>query len=122
MLKVHQLTFNPFSVNTYIASDETGECAIIDPGCSTEEERKELLKIIGDNQLKPALLLNTHCHIDHFPGNKFVCDTYGLLPQFHLVEFEVMKAALSYQSFFGFNLEESPAPEIYLDEGDKVKF
>ncbi len=122
MLKVHQLTFNPFSVNTYIASDETGECAIIDPGCSTEEERKELVKIINDNHLKPTLLLNTHCHIDHFPGNKFVCDSYGLLPQFHLTEYEVMKTALLYQGFFGFKLDESPAPEIYLKEGDVVKF
>jgi hydroxyacylglutathione hydrolase len=122
MLKVHQLTFNPFSVNTYVVSDETGQCAIIDPGCSSEEERHELIKIITDNHLKPALLLNTHCHIDHFPGNKFVCDTYGLLPQFHLDEFEVMKTALLYQGFFGFKLDESPAPAIYLKEGDVVKF
>ena len=122
MLKVHQLTFNPFLVNTYIASDETGQCAIIDPGCSTDKERKELVKVITDNKLKPTLLLNTHCHIDHFPGNKFVCDTYGLLPQFHVDEFEVMKSALLYQKFFGFSLEESPAPEVYLKEGDTVKF
>lgn len=122
MLHVKQLTFNPFSVNTYIAWDETLQCAIIDPGCNDEHERRELVKIITDNQLKPAVLLNTHCHIDHFPGNKFVCDTYNLLPQFHSLEYEVMKSALLYQKLFGFSLQESPEPKIYLKEGDIVKF
>src|SRR5579863_1569166 len=119
MLKVNQLTFNPFSENTYIVSDETGLCAIIDPGCSNDKERKELVKTITDEQLKPARLLNTHCHIDHFPGNKFVCDTYGLLPEFHLFEYEVMKAALTYQGLFGFKLDESPAPKNYLKGGEE---
>src|SRR4051812_14683935 len=101
MLTVHKHTFNPFQENTYIVSDETKECAIIDPGCSNEKERKELVQTIEAFGLKPVKLLNTHCHIDHFPGNKFVCDTYELLPEFHQVELEVMYEALKYQSFFG---------------------
>ncbi len=121
MLKVYKLTFNPFSENTYIVTDETKECLIIDPGCSNERERNELTRTISAHGLKPVKLLNTHCHIDHFPGNKFVCDTYNLLPEFHKIELEVMYGALSYQSFFGFNCEASPEPKNFLEEGDEVK-
>ena len=122
MLKVHKLTFNPFQENTYIVEDETKECVIIDPGCSNENERNRLLQTIQVHGLKPVKLLNTHCHIDHFPGNKFVCETYNLLPEFHEVELQVMYAALDYQTMFGFKLDASPEPKNYLKDGDKVKF
>lgn len=121
MLKVYTLTFNPFSENTYLLADESGQCAIIDPGCSNERERRQLDETIQAHALKPVLLLNTHCHIDHFPGNKHVCDTYGLLPQFHELEYEVMLRALDYRDFFGFHCEPSPKPEVYLKEGDIVE-
>lgn len=122
MLKVHKHTFNPFQENTYIIEDETKECVIIDPGCSNERERGQLQQTITAHGLKPVKLLNTHCHIDHFPGNKFVCETYGLLPEFHEVELQVMYAALDYQELFGFRLEASPEPVHYLKGGDEVKF
>jgi hydroxyacylglutathione hydrolase len=46
-------------------------------------EQNELVSFIKSNQLKPTLLLNTHCHIDHVLGNKFVYDNWLLKPQFH---------------------------------------
>ncbi|MDB5283084.1 MAG: Zn-dependent hydrolase, glyoxylase, partial [Bacteroidota bacterium] len=122
MLKVHKLTFNPFSVNTYIVTDESKDCVIIDPGCSNDKERKELTNLIETFDLKPVKLINTHCHIDHFPGNKFVCDTYNLLPEFHQIELEVMYGALAYQSFFNFPLEASPEPKVFLKERDVISF
>ena len=122
MLKIHKHTFNPFQENTYIVTDETKECIIIDPGCSNDKERNELAHTIEAFGWKPVKLLNTHCHIDHFPGNKFVCDTYNLLPEFHEIELQVMYEALKYQSYFGFELEASPEPKTFLNEGDEVKF
>lgn len=122
MLKVHKHTFNPFLENTYVVEDETKQCIIIDPGCNTETERNQLVQTITSNGLTPVKLLNTHCHIDHFPGNKFVCDTYGVLPQFHAVELQVMYAALNFQSVFGFQLEPSPEPEVFLNGGDIIQF
>jgi glyoxylase-like metal-dependent hydrolase (beta-lactamase superfamily II) len=122
MLKILKLTFNPFQENTYLLSDETKQCAIVDPGCSNEKERNELLQTIEAHGLNPVKLLNTHCHIDHFPGNKFVCDTFKLLPEFHEIELQVMYAALEYQSFFGFKCEASPEPKTFLKEGDVIKF
>ena len=122
MLKIHKHTFNPFQENTYLLENELKECIIIDPGCSTETEKSILAETIEANKLKPVKLLNTHCHIDHFPGNKFVCETYNLLPQFHKVELIVMHEALRYQSYFGFELEASPEPETYLEGGEEIEF
>jgi hydroxyacylglutathione hydrolase len=122
MLSVHKLTFNPFMENTYIVTDETHECLIIDPGCCNEKERTELVNTIEGFGLKPVKLLNTHCHIDHIPGNKFIHDKYGLSPEIHEKELHIMEEAPQYGQFFGFHCDPSPAPKNYLKEGDEVTF
>ena len=121
MLTIHKLTFNPFSENTYVVTDETKQCAIIDPGCCNDKERSELVNTIEAFGLKPVLLLNTHCHIDHIPGNKFVFEKYGLLPVIHENELEIMDRAPMFAEFFGFQCDVSPLPEKFLNEGDEVK-
>ena len=105
-----------------MVADETKECVIIDPGCCTDKERSELLATINAFGLKPVKLLNTHCHVDHIPGNKFVFDTYGLLPEIHPEELEIMRGAPRYGDFFGFHCDVSPEPKVYLNDGDEVKF
>ena len=45
-MKVTALTFNQFQENTYIISDNTKECIIIDPGCYKDFERIELTNFI----------------------------------------------------------------------------
>ena len=72
MINVKVFTFSPIQENTYILSDEHGSCAIIDPGCYFDEEKEELKNYIEKTRLKPVLLLNTHCHVDHVLGNSFV--------------------------------------------------
>src|SRR3546814_6496650 len=83
MINIQQFEFNPLVENTYILYDETGECVVIDPGCHNREEQDRLAGFVREKKLKPVLLINTHCHIDHVLGNKFVSDMYGLLPRFH---------------------------------------
>ena len=39
MLKVKKFTFNPFSENTYVISDELKNSVIIDPGCYYKAEK-----------------------------------------------------------------------------------
>lgn len=121
---IHVKTFicNPYQENTYLLYDETLECVIIDPGMYSGDEQNSLLKFIADHKLKPVMLLNTHCHIDHVLGNKFVFDTYGLLPQFHEGETYVLHAVVSYAPQMGLRYEVSPLPEIFLQETGTVTF
>ncbi len=79
-MKVKQFVFNMFQENTYLIWDETGEAAIIDAGMLFDREKSEIKTFIEEEGLKPVLLLNTHLHLDHQFGNKFIHDTYGLEP------------------------------------------
>jgi glyoxylase-like metal-dependent hydrolase (beta-lactamase superfamily II) len=46
-------------------------------------KKRALSDVIEENSLKPTLLLNTHCHLDHIFGNRFVHRKYGLLLHLH---------------------------------------
>jgi glyoxylase-like metal-dependent hydrolase (beta-lactamase superfamily II) len=122
MIQVKSFTFNPYQENTYVIHDETRQCIIIDPGMYTGEEENNLLRYIAQEKLNPVLLLNTHCHIDHVLGNKWVYDTYGLLPQFHEGELPLLSAVPSYAPQMGMRYEVSPLPEIFLPEKGFIKF
>ncbi|MBK0380336.1 MBL fold metallo-hydrolase [Mucilaginibacter segetis] len=122
MAKVHSFVNNPYQENTYILFDDSHECVIIDPGMYTAEEQNAVVNFIADNQLKPVLLLNTHCHIDHVLGNKFIFDQYGLTPQFNRGESETLAAVVAYAPAMGFRYEVSPQPEVYLPESGTVTF
>jgi hydroxyacylglutathione hydrolase len=116
MLQLQIFPNNPYQENTYVVFDGTGDCAIIDPGMYTASEQNAVTNFIKANQLTPVLLLNTHCHIDHVLGNLFVFDQYGLKPQFHKGELEVLTAVPAYAPQMGMRYEVSPLPDTYLPE------
>lgn len=120
-LFVETFSFNPYSENTYLVYNEDKACVIIDPGMYEGYEQTALAKFIKDNDLKPETLLNTHCHLDHVFGNKFIFDTYGLKPQFHQGELPILQAVPSYAPSMGFtHYELSPLPEKFLPEQGEV--
>jgi hydroxyacylglutathione hydrolase len=122
MANVRSFTNNPYQENTYILWDESGECAIIDPGMETAAEQNAVVTFIRENNLKPVLLLNTHCHIDHVLGNKFIFDQYGLKPRFHAGELSLLEAVVAYAPAMGIRYEVSPLPDEYLPETGTVHF
>ncbi len=121
MLQAHVFTVNPFQENSTVVYAETGECAIFDPGFSNEQERKELLDFIDSKKLKPVMLINTHCHIDHVLGNRFVADKFGLGLQMHKDDLPLLKAVPQYAHLYGMDYDPSPEPETFLAEGDEIE-
>lgn len=123
MADVICLTFNPFQENTYIVYDETGECVIFDPGCINANEEQKLVKAITDNKLKPVKFINTHCHLDHVFGNKFVADTYDLPLGIHKGELIVLESVPAVCKAYGLPLPvPSPMPEYFIEEGEIISF
>ncbi len=122
MTKVEIITCNPFMENGFIIHDETKECVIIDPGCNNEQERKKYSDFIEKNDLKPVKLINTHCHLDHICGNRFIADKYHLKLESHKGEQVVLDAAENHGKMFGFTFEKSPDIEVFLKAGDTVSF
>lgn len=105
---------NPYQENTYIVYAKNGDCAIIDPGMYNAAEQNAVVNFIKEKGLNPVMLLNTHCHIDHVLGNKFIFDLYGLKPQFNKGELPLLQAVPSYAPQQGFNYQLSPEPETFL--------
>ncbi|MEO5571425.1 MAG: MBL fold metallo-hydrolase [Bacteroidia bacterium] len=122
MLKIDSFTFNAFQENTYILSDESKECLIIDPGCYDSFEKDEIATFIETQKLKPVKLLNTHCHIDHVLGNKFIADKYKLQIELNFLEIPLIRAVAEYAPQYGMFCEPSPEPFALLKEGDSIKF
>ena len=121
-MQVHRLVFSPFEVNTYIITDKSKECIIIDPACNNKQEQEYLIQFIKENNLKPVKLLNTHCHLDHVFGNKFVSDTFSLETEAHKEEDFNIKNAVNAGRMYGVQMEEPYPIKTYLKEGDKIKF
>lgn len=122
-MTIKTFTFNPFRENTYLVYDETNEAVIIDAGCLDIGEKHKLTRFIADNNLQLKKVLNTHLHIDHQFGNKFLFETYGLKPEAckkdeFLLENVKMQAAM-----FGLPLNES-AQEIgeNIEDNQEIKF
>lgn len=121
MLHVHSFVFNPFQENTIVLADETNQCFVIDPGCSDETERNEILSFIESNQLKVQLLLNTHCHIDHVLGNNFIKEKYKTRLLIHAKDEPILRAVKTYASNYGFFQYQEALPDAFLEEDDIVK-
>lgn len=78
MLNVKKFTFNPFSENTYVVTDEFKNAVIIDPGCYYKAEQNELDNYVLKNNLKLKSILHTHSHLDHMFGTAYLADKYDL--------------------------------------------
>jgi hydroxyacylglutathione hydrolase len=121
MINIQSFTFNPVQENTYVLYNDKDACCIIDPGCYFGNERHTLQEFIEERKLTPQLLLNTHCHLDHVFGNKFIHDTYDLLLHLHEKEKPVLDFAPTSGLSWGMPFENYTGELIFLKEGDVVK-
>ena len=121
-MKIQSFTFGPFSENTYILSDKTKECVIVDPGCYDEDEQNILSAFIADNGFNPVMLFNTHGHIDHVFGNKYVQNKYGLKLEAHMLTNDMIRLAAQMANMYGLNYDPSPEVEVEWNEGDQITF
>ena len=71
MIAAEPFVCNAFAQNTYIVYDgERGEAFAVD-------ERLAFDRFLKQRQLTLKFLINTHLHLDHIFGNRFITDRYG---------------------------------------------
>ena len=124
MITIKTFSCNQLQENTYVVSDDTRECVIIDCGAYFDEEFQAIQNYIETEQLKPVHLLATHGHFDHNFGNNFIFETYGLK-----VEISADDAYLindlpgQFESMIGFPLRRQ-YPEVghYFKEDETISF
>lgn len=120
MLSYKIFTFNPVAENTYILYNEAKEAIIIDPGCYFNEERQQLQQFLEINQLKPIQLINTHCHLDHVFGNKWVYETYQLELFIHPNEERVLQFAPESAKMWGMPFDNYTGPLHFLQASQVI--
>src|SRR3954464_2678605 len=65
-LQLSTVVSEPFAENTYVAwLPGQAACLVVDPGM----EPDAILEFLQAQQLTPAVILNTHGHVDHIAGN-----------------------------------------------------
>lgn len=122
-MRIAKFEFSLFGINTYVVYDsKTRECVIIDPGMMGKEEENAMRGFIDREHLKVTGLINTHLHIDHAVGDKFVVDTYGTPLQAHKADEPLIERIREQAEMFGIREKVHPADvSVYLTEGDRIK-
>lgn len=120
MFTIKQFTFSPIEENTYLLYNENKNALLIDPGCYSIAEKNTLKRFIEENELNLKMLLNTHCHLDHVFGNKWVNETYGLKPIIHKNEEAMMQYASISGEKWGLPFDNYVGEVEYIKEDDVI--
>ncbi len=121
-MKVASFVMNAFQENTYIIYDDTMEAIIFDPGCNSLSEQQQIVDFIEVKKLNLVKLINTHCHIDHVLGNRFIADKYELKLEAHEGEKMMLGNQPNVAMMYGIPYDPSPEIGVYLKEGEYLKF
>ncbi len=121
-MEIKRFVFSQFEVNTYIIYDNSKKCIIIDPACNNKQEQDFLLNFLNEKNLKPVKLINTHCHLDHVFGNKFISEKFNLETEASKDEKFNIENALNAANIYGISMDKPSPIKRYLNEGDKITF
>jgi len=121
-MDIKALHFNALRVCCYILWDETGECVIIDPGFSCENEFQRMKNLVGEKKLKPVKVILTHCHFDHVLGLEDCCSYWGIDAYYNQRDEEQLLRASRYSTMLGIDTKEFTGVSHNIDDGDKIEF
>ena len=124
MISIKTFAFNLLQENTYVVSDDTLECIIIDCGAYYDDERRAITDYISSQGLKPVRLLATHGHWDHNLGIDTIYQTYGLRVEAAKEdEFIISDIPHNFQSIIGAPLRrEYPAVGRFFTPDEVIRF
>lgn len=118
-LDIVTIVSQPFEENTYLVSlPGREEVLVIDPGL----EPDLILNYLEENQLRPAVILNTHGHADHIGGNTAIKEAFPEAPlligrnEAHLLT----DANANLSAPFGMPVTSPPADRL-VSEGDVLE-
>lgn len=122
MINIKSFVVNEFQVNAFVLYDETKEAVIIDGAVKFDNEIKELTNFIEDNNLSVKYIINTHGHVDHISGNKFLKEQYNVPTMMNANDNFLIETAISHANFYGLELEQPPVPDMNISDNMTIKF
>jgi glyoxylase-like metal-dependent hydrolase (beta-lactamase superfamily II) len=115
---VKRMVVGPLQENSYIIGDETTKQAmVIDPG----DEPDRILDEIRENGLEVSTIVFTHAHFDHIGAAGDLKKETGAKILMHKNDEETFSLAKDQAAFWGFEIDDIPMPDKFIDEGDEIK-
>ena len=115
---VKRLVVGPLQENTYIIGDDvTKQAMVVDPG----DEPDRIFEEIKANGLEISAIVFTHAHFDHIGAAGDLKKETGAKILMHKNDEETYALAKDQAAFWGFELDDIPRPDEFIDEGDEVK-
>jgi glyoxylase-like metal-dependent hydrolase (beta-lactamase superfamily II) len=109
----------PLAENTYIVEHTaTRKGAVVDPG----DEGEEILDRLAERGIVLEKILLTHGHFDHVGAVRVLKERTGAAIHIHADDADRMRTAGRQGGMFGLRVQDPPAPDVLLREGDKVAF
>jgi len=114
--------FNELRTCCYVLFDESGECAIVDPGCCSVNEAGRLFKFVGEHHLTPVMVLLTHGHFDHMMGCAAVTDKWNIPMYMNTADISQIDRATSYGTYFGYTFDVPSSEPVDVKDGEVLSF
>ena len=113
------LVVGPIQANCYVLGCErTKEAAVIDPGGDVDK----ILMTLAKDKLRCVYIINTHGHFDHTGDNKRLKEVTGAKLVIHRADAPMILDQGSSGSLWGMEVEDSPPPDLYVEERDVITF
>ena len=114
---IHTLAVGALQVNCFVvACEETREALVIDPG----DEGERIWALITDQGYDLKQIVNTHGHFDHVGGNRFLVEKSGAELLIHREDLELLENMGDHAAMFGLEVEQSPLPDKFIEDGDML--
>lgn len=118
-LEILRFTYGPFAENTYVVVGPSKRRAmIIDPGVDSEP----VLDEVRARDLTVTLLVNTHGHLDHVAANAYFKRATGAPLAIHAADLPLLRNVSLQAALYGLTVEDSPEPDLLLEEGVPLAF
>jgi hydroxyacylglutathione hydrolase len=116
-MKYEIVVVGALDTNCYLVyCEETRACAVVDPGADPEK----IIATIADLELKPALVLNTHGHVDHIGANSDIVRKYGVPLAMHAADTDMLQVSDYIELSLLLGARNSPPPDRLLVDGDEI--
>ena len=116
---IKKLEVGPIMANCFILGcEDTREAVVIDPG----DDPDRILMTLAKEKLTVKYLIDTHGHFDHVGANRRMKEVTGAELAIHPDDVPMLAQLARSAASFGLSAENSPEPDLLLNEGDSVSF
>lgn len=113
------LVVGPIGANCIILGcEKTKKAAVVDPG----DEGDKILSVLTKEKLTLEKIINTHGHFDHVGANRRLKEATGAEILIHEKDAPMLGYLKEMAMSFGMRMENSPAADRFVKDGDVITF